>query len=92
MYSRENAGIFVESLPISGIDGTLKNRLKKEPYKSRVMAKTGYVYGARTLSGYVKTLDEEIIAFSILVNDIKGGTWKAKRLQDIICRFLVTYN
>ncbi len=30
------------------------------------MAKTGYVYGARTLSGYVKTLDEEVIAFSII--------------------------
>jgi D-alanyl-D-alanine carboxypeptidase/D-alanyl-D-alanine-endopeptidase (penicillin-binding protein 4) len=92
MYNHENAGIFVESLPISGIDGTLKKRLKNEPYKSRVMAKTGYVYGARTLSGYVRTLDEEIIAFSILVNEIKGGTWKAKRLQDIICRSLVTYN
>jgi D-alanyl-D-alanine carboxypeptidase/D-alanyl-D-alanine-endopeptidase (penicillin-binding protein 4) len=92
MYNHKNAGIFVKSLPISGTDGTLKKRLKEEPYKSRVMAKTGYVYGARTLSGYVKTLDEEIIAFSILVNEIKGGTWKAKRLQDIICRFLVTYN
>ncbi len=92
MYNHKNAAIFVKSLPISGTDGTLKNRLKREPCKSRVMAKTGYVYGARTLSGYVKTLDEEIIAFSILVNEIKGGTWKAKRLQDIICRFLVAYN
>ena len=92
MYNHKDADIFVKSLPISGTDGTLKKRLKEEPYKSRVMAKTGYVYGARTLSGYVKTLDEEVIAFSILVNEIKGGTWKAKRLQDIICRFLVTYN
>ncbi|MGR3293208.1 MAG: D-alanyl-D-alanine carboxypeptidase/D-alanyl-D-alanine endopeptidase [Candidatus Scalindua sp.] len=92
MYNHKNAGIFLKSLPISGIDGTLKKRLKEEPYKSRVRAKTGYVYGARTLSGYVKTLDEEIIAFSILVNEIKGGTWQAKRLQDVICRFLVTYN
>ncbi|MCR4289924.1 MAG: D-alanyl-D-alanine carboxypeptidase/D-alanyl-D-alanine-endopeptidase, partial [Candidatus Scalindua sp.] len=92
MYNHKNAGIFLKSLPISGTDGTLKKRLKDEPYKSRVMAKTGYVYGARTLSGYVKTLDEEIIAFSILVNKIKGGTWQAKRLQDVICRFLVTYN
>ncbi|KHE93927.1 MAG: D-alanyl-D-alanine carboxypeptidase/D-alanyl-D-alanine-endopeptidase [Candidatus Scalindua rubra] len=92
MYNHKNAGIFLKSLPISGTDGTLKKRLKDEPYKSRVMAKTGYVYGARTLSGYVKTLDDEIIAFSILVNKIKGGTWQAKRLQDVICRFLVTYN
>lgn len=92
MYNHKYAGIFLKSLPISGTDGTLKKRLKDEPYKSRVRAKTGYVYGARTLSGYVKTLDEEVIAFSILVNKIKGGTWQAKRLQDVICRFLVTYN
>ncbi len=92
MYNHKNGGIFVESLPISGTDGTLKKRMKEEPYKSRVRAKTGYVYGTRTLSGYVKTLNEEIIAFSILVNKIKGGTWKAKRLQDVICRYLVTYN
>lgn len=92
MYDHKSAGIFLKSLPISGIDGTLKNRLKEKPYKSRVRAKTGYVYGVRTLSGYVKTLDEEVIAFSILVNKIKGGTWQAKRLQDVICRFLVTYN
>ena len=92
MYNHKNSGIFLKSLPISGTDGTLKKRLKEEPYKSRVRAKTGYVYGARTLSGYVKTLNEEIIAFSILVNKIKGGTWEAKRLQDVICRYLVTYN
>ncbi|MFV1976230.1 MAG: D-alanyl-D-alanine carboxypeptidase/D-alanyl-D-alanine-endopeptidase [Candidatus Scalindua sp.] len=92
MYNHKNAAIFLKSLPVSGTDGTLKKRLKDEPYKSRVRAKTGYVYGTRTLSGYVKTLDEEIIAFSILVNKIKGGTWQAKRLQDVICRYLVTYN
>jgi D-alanyl-D-alanine carboxypeptidase/D-alanyl-D-alanine-endopeptidase (penicillin-binding protein 4) len=92
MYNHKNAGIFLKSLPISGTDGTLKKRLKEEPYKSRVRAKTGYVKGTRTLSGYVKTLDEEVIAFSILVNKIKGSTWQAKRLQDVICRSLVTYN
>lgn len=94
MYSHKNAGIFVKSLPVSGTDGTLQNRLKDEPFKSRVKAKTGYVYGARTLSGYVQTLNnEEIIAFSILVNKIKGGrSWQANQLQDAICRYLVAYN
>lgn len=92
MYRHKCAGVFLKSLPISGTDGTLKKRLKKEPYKSRIKAKTGYVRGVSALSGYVKTLNEEIIAFSILVNEIKGGTWQAKRLQDAICRFLVTCN
>jgi len=92
MYRHKDAGIFLESLPISGIDGTLKKRLKEEPYKSRIRAKTGYIRGTSTLSGYIKTLNEEIIAFSILVNEIKGGTWQAKQLQDVLCRFLVNYN
>ena len=92
MYKHKNAGIFLKSLPISGTDGTLKKRLKEKPYKSRIRAKTGYVSGTSTLSGYIKTLDEEIIAFSILVNKIKGSAWQAKRLQDAVCRSLVTYN
>ena len=92
MYGHKDAGIFLESLPVSGIDGTLKKRLKEEPYKSRIRAKTGYICGTSTLSGYVKTLNEEIIAFSILVNEIKGSTWQAKQLQDALCRLLVNYN
>lgn len=90
MYKHKNARVFLESLPISGVDGTLKKRLKKGPYKTRIKAKTGYVYGVSTLSGYVKTLNNEIIAFSILVNKIKGSARPAKRLQDAVCRLLVT--
>lgn len=92
MYRHKLSPIFLDSLPIAGIDGTLKNRMKKEPYRSRIKAKTGYVRGTSALSGYVKTLNEEIIAFSILVNKIKGGSWQAKQLQDAICRLLVNYN
>lgn len=92
MYGHKNADVFLESLPISGTDGTLKKRMKEEPYKSRIRAKTGYVYGTSALSGYINTVDDEIIAFSILVNEIRGGTWQAKRLQDAICRFLVSHN
>ncbi len=89
MYGHKHAGVFMESLPISGIDGTLKKRLKEGPYRSRVKAKTGYVRGARTLSGYVKTSNDEIIAFSILVNKFRGSVWQAKRLQDEICKILI---
>ncbi|MFQ5964945.1 MAG: D-alanyl-D-alanine carboxypeptidase/D-alanyl-D-alanine-endopeptidase [Candidatus Scalinduaceae bacterium] len=92
MNKHKYAPVFLKSLPISGIDGTLKNRLKEEPYRFRIRAKTGYVHGVSALSGYIKTLDKEIIAFSIIINNIKGGTRHAKRLQDAICRLLVTYS
>ena len=92
MYIHKHGRVFIDSLPVSGIDGTLENRLKEEPYKSRVRAKTGYLNKVSTLSGYIRTLDEEVIVFSILVNDIKGSTWQAKRLQNEICKLLVNYN
>jgi serine-type D-Ala-D-Ala carboxypeptidase/endopeptidase (penicillin-binding protein 4) len=93
MHKHKHSRIFFESLPVPGTDGTLEKRLKKEPYNSRIRAKTGYINGTSALSGYIETLNEEVIAFSILVNKIKhGSTWKAKNLQDAICRLLVTYN
>jgi D-alanyl-D-alanine carboxypeptidase/D-alanyl-D-alanine-endopeptidase (penicillin-binding protein 4) len=93
MYKHEHGRVFFESLPIPGTDSTLEKRLKKEPYSSRIRAKTGYIDGTSALSGYIETLNEEILVFSILVNEVKQGSiWKAKRLQDAICRLLVAYN
>jgi D-alanyl-D-alanine carboxypeptidase/D-alanyl-D-alanine-endopeptidase (penicillin-binding protein 4) len=87
------AEIFLASLPISGTDGSLDDRLAKPPYRGRVRAKTGYIYGVCCLSGYV--LDgrgKPAIAFSILVNDVPGGkAWVAKNLQDDLCRMLVDH-
>ncbi|MCP5005177.1 MAG: D-alanyl-D-alanine carboxypeptidase/D-alanyl-D-alanine-endopeptidase [Planctomycetes bacterium] len=91
MYNHKDGDILMQSLPISGVDGTLKSRLTQAPYQSRVRAKTGYVLGVCALSGYVETLEGEIVAFSILVNEIRGSVRKAKRLQDAICRLLIEH-
>jgi serine-type D-Ala-D-Ala carboxypeptidase/endopeptidase (penicillin-binding protein 4) len=62
--------VFHESLPISGIDGTLKNRLKE--VEGKVRAKTGTIGGVRALSGYIET-EGRTLVFSILLNDIENG-------------------
>ena len=92
MYKHEDGDIFFQSLSVAGIDGTLRRRMNREPYRARIRAKTGYVLGTSTLSGYVETLKGEIVAFSILVNDIKDNKQKARLLQDAICMFLVDNN
>jgi len=86
---RKDAEVFLESLPISGLDGTLKRRLTDPSCRRRVLAKTGSLAGVSCLSGYV--LDgagEPAVAFSVLVNRTRN-TWRAKALQDAICRMLV---
>ena len=91
MTRRKDGRVFLASLPASGIDGTLRRRMKAPPYRGRIRAKTGYITGVSCLSGYV--LDDsgkEVLAFSILVNRVRAGNgWRAKQMQDRICRLLV---
>ena len=81
---------FVQSLPIAGIDGTLKNMMKGTAAQGRVYAKTGTLRHARALSGYVQNLDGEWIAFSILVNDYLTPLKEVNERISHICELLVT--
>jgi len=93
MVLRDGAEQFLKSLPRSGTDGSLDDRLADKPYAGRVLAKTGYVSGANCLSGYVLEQDYRVaLAFSVLVRSVEPGkSWAANALQDTICRDLVGY-
>ena len=69
---------FVSSLPIFAIDGTLKKRRRLLKDEYRVRAKTGYLNGVSSLSGYVFSKNGEILGFSILIN---GNGCRGKRLS-----------
>jgi D-alanyl-D-alanine carboxypeptidase/D-alanyl-D-alanine-endopeptidase (penicillin-binding protein 4) len=46
-----------------------------------LVAKTGTLSGVSALSGYVRAANGELLAFSILSNDV-ASTWRAKRVED----------
>lgn len=75
---------FVASLPISGVDGTLEKRFRS--LKGRIYAKTGYLEGARSLSGYVFGKNGRVYVFSIISN---GMGARVKKLQNLLLRELV---
>ncbi len=82
--------VFLTSLPVSGLDGSLARRLGEPPYRSAVRAKTGYIEGVSSLSGYAVAHSGRVLAFSFLANGLKPGENKAvKALQDDVCRQLV---
>jgi serine-type D-Ala-D-Ala carboxypeptidase/endopeptidase (penicillin-binding protein 4) len=76
---------FRQSLPISGLDGTLGGRLKK--LGDRVSAKTGSLTYTHSLSGYLTTAGGEQLAFTILCND-QTSRGNATRLIDQIVGLL----
>jgi D-alanyl-D-alanine carboxypeptidase/D-alanyl-D-alanine-endopeptidase (penicillin-binding protein 4) len=61
--------VFYNSMPVAGIDGTLKSRMKGTPAEGNVHAKTGSIAAARALSGYVTTADGERLIFSVMANN-----------------------
>lgn len=89
VHQRKDAEVFVASLPIAGVDGTMERRLTEAPYKGRVLAKTGWIAGVSALSGYVlDARKNRAIAFSVLVNGVPGPA-DAKRLEEAVCKMLV---
>jgi len=90
LAKRKDAAVFLASLPVAGVDGTLRRRMTKGPCRGRIRAKTGYIAGVSCLSGYaLDPAGKPAMAFAILVNNLRGGSHPAKKLQDDLCRLLV---
>lgn len=62
------ADVYRDALPIAGVDGTLKSRMKGTRAAGNVRAKTGSLRWADSLSGYVTTAAGEHLAFAIMLN------------------------
>ncbi len=69
---------FISSLPIAGVDGTLKNRMKNTPGERWVRAKTGYLNNVVALAGFIGQKDGDIIPFVLMYN---GSVDEAKVRQ-----------
>jgi serine-type D-Ala-D-Ala carboxypeptidase/endopeptidase (penicillin-binding protein 4) len=69
MSRHPHAGVFRDALPIAGVDGTLRNRLKNTAAENNLRAKTGSLSSAASLGGYVTTAAGERLVFSIMVNN-----------------------
>jgi serine-type D-Ala-D-Ala carboxypeptidase/endopeptidase (penicillin-binding protein 4) len=82
---------FVESLPISGIDGTLKKRMKDTKAEGYVRAKTGYLDGVVSLAGYVSKPDskiDEIYTFTFIYNGPKDEALVRKAFDKILVQLV----
>lgn len=77
---------FVASLPIAGVDGTLRRRFSSPDLIGNVRAKTGTLADTRSLTGYLKTEAGHALAFAIVVNG--PGISKAYQLQETLLQKL----
>ena len=69
MSKHRYATVFRDALPIAGVDGTLRNRMRGTAAANNLRAKTGSLSSAASLGGYVTTAAGERLAFTIMVNN-----------------------
>lgn len=63
-----NGKLFVDSLPIAGVDGTIANRMRTGPATGRAFLKTGSLLDVRAVAGYVRGQGGRTYAVSVLIN------------------------
>lgn len=83
-------GHLLPTLPVAGVDGTLKKRMTTGPGRGNVHAKTGTLTGISSLAGYLTAASGNTLCFSIIDQGIMHAA-NAKRFQDRVCEALCRY-
>ena len=88
MYDGKYRTLFFASLPIAGVDGTLKNAFKGTPLEKNVVAKTGSMARVRSIAGMLTTRNKKTILFAILINNFGlTAPETGKLLESILLSF-----
>lgn len=83
--------IFEDSLPVAGVDGTIRSRMRGTPAENNARAKTGFIGRVRALSGYVTSADRRRIAFTFMANNFTVPVSRANDAQDSMTLLLADY-
>lgn len=89
-YAYSDTGIFrklYKALPVGGVDGTLKNRMKRAPTFRNVHAKTGSFTAINALAGYLKMKNGHDVAFAIMNQNVLSAS-QARAFQDRVCEVI----
>ncbi len=95
VYAQNNPALrseYTSQLAVGGTDGTLHTRLTGLSHPRIVRAKTGTLDDVIALSGYVLgPRSDATLAFSFLLNGVRGKQSQARALADDMVRVLADY-
>lgn len=72
------------SMPIAGVDGTLRRRLKDSPAAQRARLKTGTLRDVVALAGYVPDAAGRPHIVVVMVNDERVGNGRGRAITDAV--------
>src|ERR1051326_3398919 len=83
---------FRDALPIAGVDGTLRTRMRGTPAEGNLRAKTGSLSSVASLSGYVTTAAGEHLVFSMMLNNYPDASAVRHDSIDAIAVLLASFS
>lgn len=86
MATHPQAQVYLDSLAVAGVSGTLRNRLRGTSLAGNLRGKTGALTGNVSLTGYLKPPGYEPLVVSILINH---SDRHANQLRQIIDQMLL---
>ena len=72
------------SLPIAGVDGTLKRRFVGTPLAGNLIAKTGSLNATNALSGMFRAASGKRLTFSFFANDVPNGASAIPAMEAVL--------
>ncbi|MDX1919903.1 MAG: D-alanyl-D-alanine carboxypeptidase/D-alanyl-D-alanine-endopeptidase [Candidatus Caenarcaniphilales bacterium] len=84
--------VYKKSLSEGGVDGSLGGRFGKGPLKSKFVGKTGYITGARALTGYLKTAKNQDLVVSVVTNHFTDKVYVVDLLHQNILEAIYASN
>jgi serine-type D-Ala-D-Ala carboxypeptidase/endopeptidase (penicillin-binding protein 4) len=87
-YRSRFAPEFMASLPLAGLDGTLRSRMKSSPAGS-VRLKTGHLDGVSGVAGYVTTANGKTFVLASLVNNARADVGAAEPLHAALVAWML---
>jgi D-alanyl-D-alanine carboxypeptidase/D-alanyl-D-alanine-endopeptidase (penicillin-binding protein 4) len=82
---------FRDALPIAGVDGTLRTRMRGTLAEGNLRAKTGSLSSVASLSGYVTTAAGEHLVFSMTLNNYPDAAALRRDSIDAIAILLASF-
>ncbi len=84
MHQHRHREAFRQALPVAGVDGTLRRRMKDTPAAGNAQAKTGTMRHVHTLSGYTTNRAGDELVYSLMLNNFAGEESTARAALDAI--------
>ena len=91
MWKSPLRDVWLRSLPVGGVDGSLEHRFRNMVAADHVHAKTGSIAHVNSLSGYIETQKHGWLAFSIMVNGAVGENTEVRQFLDSFCGLFLAY-